>query len=55
MCLKETLEGFPIHPLYVAAKTQPVPYLGPDNNKKTKINQLDKFTSGNIRFRSRSE
>jgi hypothetical protein len=26
MCLKETKEGYPIHPLYVAADTEPTKY-----------------------------
>ena len=26
LCLKQTREGFPVHPLYVAGKTKPVRY-----------------------------
>ena len=26
MCLKKTTEGYPIHPLYVAAHTEPITY-----------------------------
>jgi hypothetical protein len=26
MCLKETKEGYPLHPLYVAADTEPTKY-----------------------------
>ena len=26
MCLKKTTEGYPIHPLYVAADTEPIRY-----------------------------
>jgi hypothetical protein len=26
MCLKKTKEGYPIHPLYVAADTEPTKY-----------------------------
>ena len=29
LCLEETADRFPIHPLYVPAKTDPIPYLGP--------------------------
>ena len=28
LCLKKTKEGYPIHPLYVAADTEPTKYLG---------------------------
>jgi hypothetical protein len=34
LCLKQTLDGFPIHPLYVPGTTEPIPYVARQQKSK---------------------